>query len=61
MYNPYLGQAFMDQLCEKKPDLVTREIICKSIQNREVLTAFSIKWFKKEVTKYSSVKQTKMR
>jgi hypothetical protein len=40
MYDPYLGQAFMDQLCEKKPDLVTREIICKSIQNREVLTAF---------------------
>ena len=26
----------MDQLLEKKSDLVTREVICKSIQNRPV-------------------------
>jgi hypothetical protein len=32
----------MDQLCEKKPDMVTREVICKSIQNRPVSALISL-------------------
>jgi hypothetical protein len=38
----HIVQAFMDQLCEKKPDMVTREVICKSIQNRQVSPLISL-------------------